>query len=91
MKIELGPSDKIINPKSKRGYSIWIENGVYYTAKTVNKKKFGPHAYDEGGYYLGIHNCPCGCYMGSSSSSGPVDPFGPCPMNPKGYDPSNKS
>lgn len=68
-----------VTPKPKRGYAIWIEWGKWYTAKKVNPKKFGEHAY-AGGYGLG--HCDCGCEMGQSSSSGPVDPFGACPLNP---------
>lgn len=83
MKTEIGTSDKFPSPKAKRGWSIWIENGVLFTAPTVSSRKFGGHSYSNGGYDMGIHHCSCGCYMGSSSSSGPVDPFGACPDNPK--------
>lgn len=82
MKTLVCKSSENPDPKPKRGYSIWIEWGTYYTAKRVSKKKFGGHAYDDGGYERGHRDCTCGCCMGSSSSSGPVDPFGPCPDNP---------
>lgn len=68
--------------KPQKGWSTWTENGVRYTAPTVRKDRFGGHAYDDGGYDQGINNCACGCSMYSFSSSGPVDPFGPCPKNP---------
>lgn len=69
--------------KPKRGWAAWIESGTWFTARKVDPKKFGKHAYDNGGYEQGIRECPCGCFMGSYSSSGPVDPWGPCPKNPK--------
>ncbi len=81
MKTEIGRDCP--QPKPKRGYSIWIENGVWYSAPRVSAKKFGSHAYDNGGYEKGIRDCPCGCHMGGYTSGGPVDPFGPCPFNPK--------
>lgn len=83
-KIELGKSDIIKDPSSvtPKGFSWWIEYGVYYAAPTIDPNKFGGHAYDNDGYEQGIRDCPCGCYMGSSNSSGPVDPFGHCPLNP---------
>lgn len=70
------------NPEKKPGISYWIEWGKWYGATTVDPKKFGGHAYDNGGYEHGVRTCLCGCYMGSSSSSGPVNPFGACPENP---------
>lgn len=66
----------------KPGFAWWIESGVYYQAPKVDPEKFGSHAYDGGGYERGIRDCPCGCYMLSCSSGGPVDPFGACPENP---------
>ena len=81
-KTVIGPSSEHRDPQPKPGFSIWIENGIYYTAPSIDEKRFGGHAYDNGGYEHGVRNCPCGCYMGSESSAGPVDPFGPCPMNP---------
>lgn len=84
VKIFLGTSDKVGNsPKPMRGFAVWIEWGKWYTAPKIDPRKFGGHAYADGGYGRGIRDCPCGCVMGSSSSSGPVDPFGACPANPK--------
>lgn len=45
----------------------------------VRDDRYGPHDY--GKHISG--DCQCGYYMAQSSSDGPVDPFGPCPMNPK--------
>jgi hypothetical protein len=81
MKIKIGDSGVHKNPKVGKGWSLWIENGIWYKARSVNKKKYGPHTYMIN--YNNPHECPCGCYMGGYSSSGPVDPFGPCPSNPK--------
>jgi hypothetical protein len=81
--LRVGTSATVLNPEPKPGWSIWIESGVYFTAPTVDKNKFSGHAYDNGGYEQGIRDCPCGCFMLSSSSGGPVDPFGPCPRNPR--------
>lgn len=85
MKIEIGPSKDIQDPDqfTEEGWSNWIENGIYYKAPIVSPEKFGPHAYANGMWEQGIRNCICGCYMGSYNSSGPVDPFGMCPLNPK--------
>jgi len=78
----IGNSCDVCEPKVKKGYSLWIEWGRWFIAPTVDSKQFGRHSYDdEMATYHGIHDCSCGCYMGSSASSGPVDPFGPCPMN----------
>lgn len=79
-KTEIGSSSIHKSPKAKRGWSLWIENGVWFTAPTVKKTLFGSHRYDYGD---GTGHCDCGCYMGGCSSSGPVDPFGKCPLNPK--------
>lgn len=81
-KRSLGKSSDIALPEPAKGFSVWIENGEWFTAPTIDDSKFGGHAYDGSGYDIGIRDCQCGCYMGSSSSSGPVDPGGPCPMNP---------
>lgn len=78
---EVGNSALHWNKKPPKGFSKWCENGVVIHAKTVNPK-FGGHDYDNGGYWQGIRDCTCGCYMLSSSSGGPVDPFGRCPANP---------
>lgn len=76
-KTRIGTSKDIPNPEPKDGWSIWIENGVWYTGETVPGDR--GHAYDNGGYEIGIRGCPCGCRMGDTSSSGPYDPMGPCP------------
>jgi len=73
--------DAIVPPKVAKGWSVWVEWGTFYKARTVNKRKFGGHDYDNGGYARGIRDCRCGCHMADASSSGPVDPFGPCPLN----------
>ena len=83
MKTKIGTSGEHPNPKPKRGWSRWIENGVWFTAPKVSAAKFGGHDYAGGGYSRGIRDCKCGCYMLSSSSGGDCDPFGPCPENPK--------
>jgi len=82
-KVEIGPSDVYKSPKPKRGYAVWIENGVWFTAPKVSPRKFGQHAYAGKAFDFGIRDCPCGCYMLSASSAGPCDPFGACPKNPK--------
>lgn len=82
-KTSLGTSHDIAWPTPAPGMSVWIENGEWFTASTVDPKTHGTHAYDEGGYEKGIHDCTCGCYMMSSSSGGPVDPAGACPDNPR--------
>jgi hypothetical protein len=83
MKEALGMSAEIADPRKpqKPGFSTWIENGVWYQAPTVDPAKFGPHDYHK--KWPQITMCKCGCRMGSESSSGPVDPFGACPSNPK--------
>lgn len=82
MKTKIGDSGTYRNPEPSPGFSIWIENGVYFTAPTVDSGKFGGHDYDNGGYARGIRDCRCGCWMVSAASGGPVDPFGACPKNP---------
>ena len=82
MKVACG--DGRSTPKAKRGYSLWMESGTWYTAPKVSHRLFGPHAYDvQGAYNAGTRDCPCGCFMLSYSSGGPVDPRGPCPKNPR--------
>lgn len=81
-KTEIGSSAIYPNPKPAPGHAVWIEHGVWFTAPEIDAAKFGPHLYDNGD---GIGHCECGCYMGGCSSSGPVDPFGPCPMNPNPF------
>lgn len=73
------------NPKKKSaGLLGWkVESGIWYKSEEVDSTKFGGHAHDNGGYEKGVRDCFCGCYMGSYNSSGPVDPFGSCPNNPK--------
>lgn len=64
----------------------WVENGVRKTAPKVDADKFGRHSWAENqgeGYLFGECAYGCGCEMYQSSSKGPVDPFGPCPNNPK--------
>lgn len=70
-------------PESEPGFDNWTENETVYTAPTVDQNEFGGHDYDHGGYEQGIRDCKCGASMLSSSSSGPVNPFGACPMNPR--------
>lgn len=84
-KEELGKSSVVTDPEKavKKGYSWWIENGVYFQAPKVNGKLFKGHDYSGGFWDRGIRDCKCGCFMLSSSSGGPVDPFGPCPLNPR--------
>jgi hypothetical protein len=83
MKTEIGSSAVHRNPKPKRGWSLWIEDGVWYTAPKISPRKFGKHAYFISKIRTGIRKCPCGCFMTRSDSGGPVDPFGACPMNPR--------
>ena len=61
------------------GWSVSVDWGKWYTAPSVNGQQFGPHRYGQ----HGTGPCACGCSMSVSSSSGPVDPFGACPANPK--------
>jgi hypothetical protein len=85
VKTKLADGD-VKNPYSlvKPGWSLWIEGGVWYTSEEVDQNKFGPHDYNvEGEFEKGLRKCKCGCSMYSSSSNGPVDPFGPCPENKK--------
>lgn len=78
----IGPSDKFDGEPTKPGYSTWIEWGIWYQAPTVDPRNRA-HDYEmPQAWEFGLHDCRCGCYMGSSSSSGPVDPFGKCPLKP---------
>lgn len=63
----------------KEGHAVWYEDGKVCHAPKIPEGIFGPHKYPR----LGSGSCEygCGCWMGSSSSDGPVDPFGPCPKN----------
>jgi hypothetical protein len=64
------------------GWAYWYEWGKVKSAPVVDSKKFGPHGYAD---HDGTSDCrfDCGCSMGPNSSSGPVNPFGACPNNPK--------
>ena len=61
--------------------TVWHEYDGLHTSK-VDPKKFSPHKYADHG---GTSDCQygCECWMGPSRSGGKVDPFGPCPNNPK--------
>jgi len=61
--------------------TIWFEDGKVKISN-VDPKKFGKHKYAE---HDGTSDCEygCGCWMGPCRSGGKVDPFGPCPNNPK--------
>lgn len=65
-----------------KGYSSWLNKGLLTAAPTVPADKYGGHDYAFGGLDKGITKCKCGCTMTLQSASGPVDPFGPCPLNP---------
>lgn len=82
-KFKLKSGDGLPTPETPEGCDKWIENGQWYAATTVDPEMFGQHTYDGGGYGLGHRDCPCGCYMLSAASGGPVNPFGACPANPK--------
>lgn len=66
-----------------KGHDVWVENGDVKHAPRIPAEVFGPHSYAEDG----TSDCGygCGCWMGSSSSGGPVNPFGCCPHNPIQY------
>ena len=66
---------------TKAGHAVWIEAGEVKHNVKVPAELFGPHAYSEHGTSDCKHGC--GCWMGGTRSSGPVDPFGLCPNNPK--------
>lgn len=67
---------------TKEGHAVWVEWGVVKHAPKIPKEIFGPHDYGE---HEGTEDCKygCGCWMGRTSSGGKVDPFGPCPNNPR--------
>lgn len=71
-------------PKKRTG--IYYEDGVKKESY-VSRRRFGEHYYpgchDSAGFYTSNCKFGCGCWMGSFRSGGPVDPFGPCPKNPK--------
>lgn len=60
----------------------WPEMSGPKTAPLVDPEKFGPHHYPD---YGSSSSCVygCGCWMGESRSSGPVNPHGACPKNPR--------
>jgi len=63
------------------GDAVWVENGDVKHSPKVPGEIFGPHKYSE----HGTSDCKygCGCWAGETRSGGKVDPFGPCPCNPK--------
>ena len=65
----------------RQNLAEWVEDGVHKTAPRVDPKVYGSHKYEEDG----TSDCAygCGCWMGPARSGGPIDPFGPCPCNPK--------
>jgi hypothetical protein len=78
-----GSSAEKTHPTPPPGFSLWIEDGNWFIAPTVDPAKFGPHDYNARRNWVG--DCTCGCYMGRESSSGPCDPFGACPENPNPF------
>ena len=66
----------------KAGHDVWVANGKICHAPKLPPELFGPHDY---GYYDGTSDCGhgCGCWVGPWASGGQVNPFGPCPRNPK--------
>lgn len=70
----------------KIGHAVWHEYGGMKHAPRVDPKKFGAHSYAEEEERTSDCKYLCGCWMGSCSSGGPVNPFGACPKNPKGID-----
>jgi RimJ/RimL family protein N-acetyltransferase len=66
-------------PVPEPGFAVWGQGGEWFTAPQVDPAQFGDHDYMR---ESGTGNCLCGCCMTRSLSFGPVDPFGPCPMNP---------
>lgn len=75
----LGASNKENSLKCPKGYAYWVEDGKWKASPSVSNEMFGNHSYGP----EGVGHCVCGCVMRSSSSHGPVDPFGACPLNPK--------
>jgi hypothetical protein len=67
---------------TKEGHAIWYERGTLCHAEKVPLTLFSEHKYAD---HDGTSDCSygCGCWMGPSASGGPVDPFGPCPRNPR--------
>ena len=66
----------------KAGHDVWVEDGEVCHAPKVPPELFGSHDY---GDHDGTEDCRygCGCWAGPTRSGGPVNPFGPCPRNPK--------
>ena len=64
----------------KEGHAVWVEGGKVKHAEKIPKTLFGPHGYVDDG----TSDCSfgCGCWAGVCRSGGPVDPLGPCPLNP---------
>ncbi len=62
----------------------WVEDGNKRTAPAVDPEKFGDHDYGENPYSTDDCRHGCGCWAGESRSGGPIDPWGPCPNNPRG-------
>lgn len=82
-RIALGGNQEEAQATLPGSYSMWVQDGKWFAAPTVDPEKFGAHDYAIGGYERGKRDCRCGCWMGDCRSSGPVDPFGACPANPK--------
>ena len=78
---ELSKQQKEIRKWTSLGHSVWIEDGRVCHSPEVPKELFGSHRYSK----YGTSDCShgCGCWAGDSRSGGPVNPFGPCPKNPK--------
>jgi len=60
----------------------YIEDGKR-KASRVDPAKFGEHKYRGAPHYTSDCEYECGCWAGPHRSGGPVNPFGPCPKNPK--------
>lgn len=79
-KFKVESDEKVIKTLENDSCSVWVEDGVYWAAPTIDANKFGPHDYQRSTKGTGF--CKCGCIMARFSSYGSVDPFGPCPENP---------
>ena len=64
----------------REGHSVWYENGEVCHAEKIPETLFGPHGYTHDGTSDCSHGC--GCWAGPTRSGGPVNPLGPCPLNP---------
>ena len=71
-----------------RGLAWWIEKGEVKSAPKIDGRNFSTHNYggSKSQFQLGRCIYGCGCEMYQTTSYGPVDPFGPCPNNPKTKD-----